>query len=149
MTDAPTPNLSQLERKLERHAREAERLHRAAAEARRVEAAEREAELNQQARHLLKTYDSAALDADDKRALDRLRQAILGDAVSAAAIDLLAARISRYVQAVAVNAAASRLGENPPAIPRVGAFDLPEYVATLIGREAAGRAEDQREHDAT
>ncbi len=148
-TITPT-TLADLEAEQLRLTEEAARIRAAADQARAAEAAKREADLDEQARRTVKDHDPAALDAVVTDAEQRLRKAVLDDPVYAAAINLYAARISRYEQDLATNSAAARLNEASPAgMPRVGALDLPEYVANLIAREAGNRAEDAREGQST
>lgn len=141
----PAPTAADLEAEQQRLAAEAARLQEQAAEARRKEAERLEKQRDRDARALLKSYDEGALDQQVREAEARLRRAILDDPVHAAAIELLAARIIRYEQGLAVVAAAHRLNQTAPAAAPVGALDLPEYVDRLIHDEAANLAEDRRE----
>ncbi len=145
-TNTPTRTLAELEAEQLRLTEEAARMRAAADQARAAEAAKREVDLDEQARRTVKDYDHAALDAVLTDAEQRLRKAVLEDPIYAAAIDLYAARITRYEQEITTNAAAARINVASPAgTPRVGSLDLHEYVATLIAREAGNRAEDARE----
>jgi hypothetical protein len=139
-----TMTLAELEAEQQRRAEEAERIQQQAREARQREHARQEKRRDDEARRLLDTYDEAALDQRVTRAEARLREAVLADPVHAAAIDLLATRITRYEEGVTIGAAATRLNETAPAPAPVGSLDLPEYVAALVQTEAADRAEDQR-----
>jgi cytochrome c-type biogenesis protein CcmH/NrfG len=73
-----------------------------------------------------------------------LRKAVIADPVCAAAARLLAARVTRYEQALDAISAARRLARSEPPAAPVGALDLHEYVSRVVRSEASDRADQTR-----
>ncbi len=119
-----------------------EEAQRKAAAARAAEDQRRGQRLEQHDRNRLAAYDDAALEADVLAARQRLHEAILGDPVYAAMIDLLTAQTRRALRHSEANGDASRLGVEPPLnyTPPGGREPDWQMVMSVVVDEASRRA---------